>query len=92
MSASLECSPLLSVRGQGCVKALADKVIRQVAKPPFVQIEITRKCNFEYFYCAGRHMKQENMSWELFNEILGKPAPGSNTVALQGEGESTAHP
>lgn len=73
-------------------EAVAGKVTRQLEKPPFVQIEITTKCNFECFYCAGRHMKQENMSWEQFNEILRKLAPGSHTVSLQGEGEPTAHP
>ena len=60
--------------------------------PPFVQIEITTKCNFECFYCAGRHMKQENMPWTRFEEVLAKLGAFSHTISLQGEGEPTAHP
>ncbi len=59
---------------------------------PFVQIEITTKCNFECFYCAGRHMKQENMSVELFESVLQLLGDAPLTVSLQGEGEPTAHP
>jgi MoaA/NifB/PqqE/SkfB family radical SAM enzyme len=63
-----------------------------VPPQPFVQIEITTKCNFECFYCAGRHMKQENMGLALFDDILKRLGSFPLTVSLQGEGEPTAHP
>lgn len=59
---------------------------------PFVQIEITTKCNFECFYCAGRHMPQQNMPWEQYEQILQKLGAAPLSVSLQGEGEPTAHP
>jgi len=59
---------------------------------PLAQIEITTKCNFECFYCAGRHMKQENMPWERFEQVLERLGSLPHKVSLQGEGEPTAHP
>jgi len=58
----------------------------------FIQIEITTKCNFECFYCAGRAMKQENMPWERFEQVLARLGAAPRVVSLQGEGEPTAHP
>lgn len=58
----------------------------------FHQIEVTTKCNFRCFYCAGRSMPQRNMSEATMNDILGKLTPGRHVVSLQGEGEPTMHP
>jgi MoaA/NifB/PqqE/SkfB family radical SAM enzyme len=59
-----------------------------------LQVEITTRCNFDCFYCAGRLMRQADMSYELFTSILdhhidrhGVPT----VVSLQGEGEPTLH-
>jgi len=60
-----------------------------------VQLEITTRCNFDCFYCAGRLMHQGDMPFERFQTLLenhvaryGVP----HTVSLQGEGEPTLHP
>jgi MoaA/NifB/PqqE/SkfB family radical SAM enzyme len=66
--------------------------VNNIATSPLVQIEITTKCNFECFYCAGRHMKQQNMSLELFENVLQSLGAAPLVVSLQGEGEPTAHP
>ena len=58
----------------------------------FYQIEITTKCNYRCFYCAGREMKQQHMKQEVFGHILKRLAPGRHVVSLQGEGEPTVHP
>jgi MoaA/NifB/PqqE/SkfB family radical SAM enzyme len=59
-----------------------------------VQVEITTRCNFDCFYCAGRLMRQGDMPYETFTSLLerhiaryGTP----NLVSLQGEGEPTLH-
>ena len=58
----------------------------------FFQIEITTKCNYRCFYCAGRQMRQRHMDEALFDGILDRLPPGRHTVSLQGEGEPTVHP
>lgn len=58
----------------------------------FHQIEITTKCNYRCFYCAGRDMTQRHMSEPVFSGILENLSPGRHVVSLQGEGEPTAHP
>ena len=70
---------LLTTPGQTCGNTL-------------VQIEITTKCNFQCFYCAGRHMKQEHMPWQRFEQVLQQLGSERLTVSLQGEGEPTSHP
>lgn len=58
----------------------------------FFQIEITTKCNYRCFYCAGRQMPQRHMKQEVFDGILNGMPGGRHTVSLQGEGEPTVHP
>lgn len=60
-----------------------------------LQIEITTRCNFDCFYCAGRLMRQGDMSYGRFREILQRQVVENGipkVVSLQGEGEPTLHP
>jgi len=59
-----------------------------------LQIELTTRCNFDCFYCAGRDMPQVDMSFELFEQRLQEHIAKHGVpteVSLQGEGEPTLH-
>jgi MoaA/NifB/PqqE/SkfB family radical SAM enzyme len=60
------------------------------AKPTFLNIEPTTRCNFECWYCVGRSMKQEDIKVEDFAKVLDN-FPTLETVALVGEGEPLLH-
>jgi MoaA/NifB/PqqE/SkfB family radical SAM enzyme len=58
------------------------------------QFEVTTRCNFDCFYCAGRLMRQGDMTYEMFSELLNQHIAEygvPNIVSLQGEGEPTLH-
>ena len=59
-----------------------------------LQFEITTRCNFDCFYCAGRHMRQGDMPYETFTALLERDIATHGipkVVSLQGEGEPTLH-
>jgi MoaA/NifB/PqqE/SkfB family radical SAM enzyme len=57
-----------------------------------VQIELTTRCNFDCFYCAGRDMPQQDMSLAQYLSIIEshvKRYGVPHQISLQGEGEPT---
>ncbi len=58
--------------------------------PTFLNLEPTTRCNFNCWYCVGRHMKQEDLRIEDFCKVLDH-FPNLRTLALVGEGEPLLH-
>ena len=52
-----------------------------------LNLEPTTFCNFGCWYCVGRHMKQEHLTYENFVKILDSSSPALRHLALVGEGE-----
>lgn len=51
-----------------------------------LNIEPTTLCNFDCWYCIGRHMKQEHLTYENFVKIIDS-SPSLKHLELVGEGE-----
>lgn len=60
------------------------------AAPTFLNIEPTTRCNYNCWYCVGRHMKQEDIRIEDFARVLDN-FPTVKTIGLVGEGEPLMH-
>lgn len=58
--------------------------------PTFLNVEPTTRCNFNCWYCVGRHMEQKDIGVDDFIRILDH-APSINAIALVGEGEPLMH-
>lgn len=57
-----------------------------------VQVEVSTRCNFDCFYCAGRDMAQGDMPLERFQAIVDSHVARYGVprrLSLQGEGEPT---
>jgi MoaA/NifB/PqqE/SkfB family radical SAM enzyme len=52
-----------------------------------LNLEPTTFCNFNCWYCVGRHMKQEHLTYENFVKIIDRASPSLKHLALVGEGE-----
>lgn len=59
-------------------------------QPTFLNIEPTTRCNFNCWYCVGRHMRQEDIRLEDFVSILDN-FPSVRAIGLVGEGEPLLH-
>lgn len=60
------------------------------SKPTFLNLEPTTRCNFNCWYCIGRHMRQDDIRLEDFSAALDN-FPTLKTLALVGEGEPLMH-
>lgn len=60
------------------------------ATPTLINIEPTTRCNFNCWYCVGRHMEQKDIRFTDFERMLDH-FPGLQTIALVGEGEPLLH-
>lgn len=58
--------------------------------PTMINIEPTTRCNFNCWYCVGRHMRQDDIRVENFGRMLDN-FPQVKTIALVGEGEPLMH-
>lgn len=58
--------------------------------PTFLNIEPTTRCNFNCWYCVGRHMEQADIKVEDFGAVLDH-FPSLQAIALVGEGEPLLH-
>jgi MoaA/NifB/PqqE/SkfB family radical SAM enzyme len=59
-------------------------------EPTFLNIEPTTRCNFNCWYCVGRHMEQADIDVNDFARVLDH-FPSVKAIALVGEGEPLMH-
>ncbi len=59
-------------------------------QPTIINIEPTTRCNFNCWYCIGRHMVQDDITLENFGKMLDN-FPSVKVIALVGEGEPLLH-
>jgi MoaA/NifB/PqqE/SkfB family radical SAM enzyme len=57
----------------------------------FLQVEPTTRCNFTCAFCAGRHLAQRDIDFDVFEAAL-RCFPRIRHLELQGEGEPLLHP
>jgi MoaA/NifB/PqqE/SkfB family radical SAM enzyme len=57
----------------------------------FLQVEPTTRCNFACAFCAGRHLAQRDIDFDVFEAAL-RCFPRIRHLELQGEGEPLLHP
>jgi MoaA/NifB/PqqE/SkfB family radical SAM enzyme len=60
------------------------------SQPTFLNIEPTTRCNFNCWYCIGRHMVQADIDVDNFAKVLDN-FPSLKAIALVGEGEPLLH-
>jgi len=60
------------------------------ATPTVLNLEPTTLCNFNCWYCIGRHMKQGELAFDDYIAVLDN-FPSLKMVALVGEGEPLMH-
>jgi len=60
------------------------------ATPTVLNLEPTTLCNFNCWYCIGRHMKQAELAFDDFIAVLDN-FPSLKMIALVGEGEPLMH-
>lgn len=60
------------------------------SSPTFLNIEPTTRCNFNCWYCVGRHMVQADIEVDNFAKMLDN-FPSLKAIALVGEGEPLLH-
>lgn len=60
------------------------------SRPTFLNIEPTTRCNFNCWYCIGRHMVQADIEVDNFARMLDN-FPSVKAIALVGEGEPLLH-
>ncbi len=67
---------------------------RRSRLPEEIQIEVTNRCNLDCRMCPRTRwgMPLEDMSWPVFERVLGQLPPGVRVATLTGWGEPLLHP
>ena len=89
-------SPDLHAAAAACVPHIGTLPVTAVdarlwsSRPTFLNIEPTTRCNFNCWYCIGRHMVQADIEVDNFARMLDN-YPSVKAIALVGEGEPLLH-